>query len=169
MDNAANNTTFVDCFGILLLSRRIPFDHKRQIRYDSQLFLSNFLYCLIIPFRCFPHIVHLVAGDIIDAVSKAGFGYPSRDVITVLRGLITTVCALSLFLRAVKHLTCLIQICASLRRRDAFSDIVKDLRDGKDLQLLCDVKTHWASTCYMIQRALDLREVCSIFYSSFNN
>jgi len=158
VDNAGNNGTAMEEIGRRLDARGIEFNAQ-----DRKV-------------MCFPHVVNLSSGRVIEGLTKALEDVPenweppalgsaeqsyadavARDPIALGRAVV----------RAIR---------ASGTRREAFDDVIttgnaknwfKDAGETiqvKPLQLLRDVSTRWDSVYYMINRLREMRPVSHFSY-----
>ena len=153
LDNAGNNGTAMDEIERRFLVREIEFDAQ-----DRKV-------------MCFPHVVNLSSGRVIEGLTKVLEDDPEDweppTLISTKQSYADAVARDPIALgRAVVR-----AIRASGSRREAFDDVIKTgnaknwFKDGgeiiqvKPLQLLRDVSTRWDSVYYMINRLREMRPV----------
>jgi hypothetical protein len=153
LDNAGNNGTAMDEIEKCLRARDIEFD-----ALDRKV-------------MCFPHVVNLSSGRVIEGLTKVLEDDPEDweppAIISSKQSYADAVARDPIALgRAVVR-----AIRASGSRREAFDDVIETgnaknwFKDGekpikvKPLQLLRDVSTRWDSVYYMINRLREMRPV----------
>ncbi|TFK18137.1 hypothetical protein FA15DRAFT_603846 [Coprinopsis marcescibilis] len=106
--------------------------------------------------QCFPHITNLACKAVLVVMSgSTGPGNGSVDDSTEHRDLVANV-------RTVIRM-----IRVSSLRRDHFASL-QTAKGREPLQLLRGVDTCWSSTLLMLERFIELKEVCSIIMISMN-
>lgn len=143
MDNASNNDSFVKAFAALMKEHENPwFDNPRDGRI-----------------MCFPHIVNLASGAVIQNSTSLEFSEDLDDD-SVPTDFVQRSRLLVKRIRASCYRTDLFSLYIdSGNKSGRFRDV-----DGKvirlpDLKLILDVKTRWDSLKKFIERLIDMRPV----------